>query len=357
MATETIPDVCVPAEAQAGSWRGLADRVLAGGRLTRAEGLAILACDDRELLDLLCAAYRVRYRFHGNRVHLNLLINAKSGLCPEDCAYCSQSSVSTADIPRYRLVSAEKVLEGARAAVERHARTYCIAVSGRSPGEADLEALTRVVPEVKARHRLRVCVSPGLLTAEQARRLKQCGVDRVNHNLNTSERFYPRICTTHTYQDRLDTLRAARAAGLEICSGGIVGMGEEPGDVVDMALELGRLGAEAVPVNFLNPILGTPLEGVRRLEPRYCLKALALFRLAVPRCELRMSAGREVHLGPLQPLGLYAANSMFVGGYLTTGGRAPEEDVRMIEALGFEVVVDGVHVGRDEGRGMRTESL
>jgi len=195
------------------------------------------------------------------------------------------------------------------------------------------------VPQIKARHELRICVSPGLLTFEQALRLRACGVDRVNHNLNTSRRFYPMICTTHTYQDRLDTLHAVRRAGLEICSGGIVGMGEEDADVVELALRLGELRAEAVPVNFLQPIAGTALEGVRRLNPRYCLKVLALVRLANPAGELRIAAGREMHLRSLQPLGLLAANSIFVGDYLTTKGQAPDEDYRMIEDLGFHVVL------------------
>ena len=318
-------------------WHELAGSVLEGHRLTPDEGLAILRCADDELLDLLAAAYRVRHRWFGNRVELNFLINAKSGLCSEDCGYCSQSRISTAEIPRYNLVTAEQVLDGARLAAQRHAKTYCTVISGRTPTDCELDVLGRVVPEVKARHGLKVCFSVGLLSNEQAARLKACGVDRVNHNLNTSERFYPRICTTHRYQDRLDTLRAVRRAGLEICSGGIVGMGEEDSDVVELALRLGELEAEAVPVNFLEPIAGTPLEGVGRLNPRYCLKVLALFRLANPRCELRIAAGREMHLGPLQPLGLYPANSIFVGDYLTTKGQPPEEDYRMIEALGFEV--------------------
>ncbi len=177
----------------------------------------------------------------------------------------------------------------------------------------------------------------GLLTEEQAARLKACGVDRINHNLNTSRRFYPQICTTHSYDERLATLQAVRRAGLEICSGGIVGMGEEEADVVDLALELGDLNVQALPVNFLEPIAGTPLAGKPLLNPRYCLKVLALFRLANPRSELRIAAGREMHLGPLQPLGLYAANSIFVGDYLTTKNQPPEEDYRMIEAMGFEV--------------------
>jgi biotin synthase len=331
------PTVPFPVIAPACRWCELAEQTLDGRRLTPAEGLSLLRAADEELLDVLVAAYRVRHYYFGNRVSLNFLINAKSGLCGEDCGYCAQSRVSQAEISRYPLVTAEQILAGARAAAERHARTYCAVISGRSPTEAELDVLTAVVPRIKAAHGLKVCLSIGLLASEQARRLKACGVDRVNHNLNTSRRFYPRICTTHSYDDRLGTLRAVRQAGLEICSGGIVGMGEEDEDVVELALQLGELQAEAVPVNFPLPIPGTALEGVGRLNPRYCLKVLALFRLANPRGELRIAAGRELHLGPLQPLGLYPANSIFVGDYLTAKGQPPAEDYRMIEAMGFEI--------------------
>lgn len=324
-----------------GRWHELAARVLEGRRLTDHEGLAILRSGDEELLEVLAAAYCLRYHWFGNRVHLNFLINAKSGACGEDCGYCSQSKVSKAEIPKYNLLGPEQILDGARMAARRRAGTYCIVVSGRAPSPQDLDALVEIAPQIKAAFDLKLCVSAGLLTAEQAARLKTCGVDRINHNLNTSRRFYPQICTTHSYQQRLDTLRAVRQAGLEICSGGIVGMGEEDVDVVELALRLGKLAVEAVPVNFLQPIPGTPLEGVHRLNPQYCLKVLALFRLANPRGELRIAAGREMHLGSLQPLGLYPANSIFVGDYLTTKGQTPEEDYRMIEALGFEVVVEG----------------
>jgi len=322
-----------------GRWLDLAGRVLDGHRLTAEEGLSVLRAGDDNLLELLSAAFRVRHHWFGDEVKLNFLINAKSGLCGEDCGYCSQSRVSKAEIPRYNLVDAQQILDGARISAERRAATYCIVISGRSPDDRDLDVLAQVVPQIKARHELRICVSPGLLTFEQALRLRACGVDRVNHNLNTSRRFYPMICTTHTYQDRLDTLHAVRRAGLEICSGGIVGMGEEDADVVELALRLGELRAEAVPVNFLQPIAGTALEGVRRLNPRYCLKVLALVRLANPAGELRIAAGREMHLRSLQPLGLLAANSIFVGDYLTTKGQAPDEDYRMIEDLGFHVVL------------------
>jgi biotin synthase len=339
----SIIDADVTAETSAGGrWRQLADRVLNGHQLTAEEGLAVLRSPDEEILDVLAAAYRVRRRRWGNQVRLNFLINAKSGACAEDCGYCSQSRVSKAEIPRYALVPPEQILEGAEAAFQRQAKTYCIVTSGRGPGRREMDLVEQLVPRIKRQYPLEICVSSGLLGPEQARRLKECGVDRVNHNLNTSRRFYPQICTTHTFQDRLDTLWAVRGAGMEICSGGIVGLGEEDGDVVDLALELGSLGVEALPVNFFTAVEGTPVTASAppRLTPQYCLKALCLFRLANPRADLRAAAGRELHLGWLQPLALYAANSMFIGDYLTTKGQPPTEDFAMIRDLGFEAVED-----------------
>jgi biotin synthase len=322
-------------------WHSLADRVLEGVSLTAADGLAMLRCDDAELLDLLAAAYRVRRHWCGNRVYLNYLINAKSGLCSEDCGYCSQSRVSQADIPRYRLIEFDEILAGARQAAQRGAGTYCIVISGRSPSGPELDRIADAVSQIKGECGLHICVSVGLMTPEQVRQIKAAGADRMNHNLNTSRRFYPKICTTHSYDDRLATLRTARESGLELCCGGIVGMGEDDEDVVDLALQIGQLRPEAVPINFLIPIPGTPTASIRQLNPRYCLKALCLFRMANPRGELRIAGGRELHLGSLQPLGLYPANSMFVGDYLTTHGQPPSEDYRMIEALGFDIVWEG----------------
>ncbi|MBL8827569.1 MAG: biotin synthase BioB [Planctomycetaceae bacterium] len=200
-----------------------------------------------------------------------------------------------------------------------------------------LKAIETVVPEIKRQYQLEVCTSLGLLTPDMVHRLKACGVDKVNHNLNTSAGYYEKICSTHTYQDRVDTLNALRAAGMELCSGGIVGMGESQTDVVDMALAVRTLGVESIPVNFLISIDGTPLAHRSELTPRYCLKVLAMFRFVNPTRELRISGGREVHLRSLQPLGLYAANSIFIGDYLTTQGQAPVEDYRMLEDLGFVV--------------------
>jgi biotin synthase len=318
-------------------WHSLAESVLSGGRLDRREALAVLRCPDLELLDLLAATYRVRHRYFGNTVQLYYLMNAKSGLCPEDCGYCSQSKVSDAEIPRYNLLNAEKLLDGARLAYERGSKTYCIVISARAPNEREINAITDIVPRIKQAYGLNVCACLGLLTADQAQRLKACGVDKVNHNLNTSERFYPQVCTTHSFGDRVETLRHVREAGLQLCSGGIVGMGEDDSDVVEMAFALRELAVESIPLNFLNPIEGTPLAGTDRLTARYCLKALCMMRLVNPSSELRIAGGRELHLGSLQAMGLYAANSIFVGDYLTTKGQSPDADYRMIEELGFVV--------------------
>jgi biotin synthase len=334
-------------------WQALATSVLAGRRLSHDEGLAILRSPDGELLDVLAAAYRVRRHYFGNRVQLYFLMNAKSGLCPEDCGYCSQSKVSEAEIPRYNLLNAQKLLDGARVAAERQAKTYCIVISARGPSNREMDAITTIVPQIKARYNLKICACLGLLTDEQAVRLKQCGVDRVNHNLNTSESFYGEICSTHTYADRVATLRAVRSSGMELCSGGIIGMGEQDDDVVRMAFALRDLEVESIPVNFLNPIDGTPLEGTKHLNPRYCLKVLAMFRFANPARELRIAGGRELHLGSMQAMGLYPANSVFVGDYLTTKGQAPAADYKMLEELGFDVAHNeepacALHAGHEQ---------
>lgn len=329
-------------------WHAMASKVLAGEQLTADEALEILSADDQEIVDLLAAAYRVRHHYFGRQVQLYFLMNAKSGLCKEDCGYCSQSKGSKAEIPKYNLLSREKLLDGAREATERQAKTYCIVISARSPSEKEMQAIEQIIPEIKRRYNLRICGSLGLLTPEQATRLKACGVDRINHNLNSSGGFYPEICSTHSYRDRLDTLHASRGAGLELCSGGIIGMGEGPRDVVDMALELREVGVESIPINFYNPIPGTPLadsvsqDGVSQhsgnLTPTYCLKVLAMYRLTNPDREIRIAGGREIHLRSLQAMGLYAANSIFVGDYLTTKGQLPDADHAMIRDLGFEVV-------------------
>ncbi len=318
-------------------WHALAAQVLDGHHLDRDEARAVLDSPDEELLDLLAAAYRVRHRAFGNTVQLFFLMNAKSGLCPEDCGYCSQSKVSEAEIPKYNLLSAPKLLEAARMAAAQNSKTFCIVISARGPTQREMDAVCEIVPKIKQEHDLNICACLGLLTPEQAKRLADAGVDKVNHNLNTSSRYYAEICTTHTYDDRVATLAACREAGLSLCSGGIIGMGEELDDVVSMALELRELKVESIPLNFLNAIDGTPLERTSALTPRDCLRALAMMRLVNPTAEIRIAGGRELHLRSLQPLGLYPANSMFVGDYLTTKGQLPEADEAMIHDLGFVI--------------------
>jgi biotin synthase len=270
-------------------------------------------------------------------VKLNLLMNAKSGVCPEDCGYCSQSIVSTAPIDKYSLLSSEVIVEGAHEAWRRKAGTYCIVASGRGPGARELREVTAAVRRIKEELPMKVCACLGLLTEEQALELRAAGVDRYNHNLNTSSDHYGRITTTHTYEDRVTTIEAVKRAGISPCSGCIVGMGESREQVVDVAFALRELDADSIPVNFLHAIPGTPLEGRSELDPGYCLRVLALFRFVCPTKEIRVSGGREVNLRSLQPLSLYPANAIFVGDYLTTPGQVAEADYRMIEDLGFEI--------------------
>ncbi len=322
-------------------WDTLAGDVLAGGELTAEHAAAILDVDDDDVLDLLAATYRIRRRHFGKQVQLYYLKNAKSGLCPEDCGYCSQSKVSDAAIPKYRWNTREQLLDEARKAKAANARTYCIVASGRGPSDREIEHVVQTVKDIKAELGMHVCACLGLLTGEQARRLAEAGVDRINHNLNTSRRYYDQICSTHTYQDRLDTLEVVRQSGMELCSGLIVGMGETRDDIIDVVMELKSLKVESIPVNFLHPIDGTPLATEENLDPRFCLKVLCLLRFAHPSTEIRIAGGREVNLRSMQAMGLYAANSIFVSDYLTTPGQAAEADFRMIRDLGFEVVVAG----------------
>lgn len=315
----------------------LAERVLDGGEVTEKEALSILECPDDEVLLLMHAAFQIRKRYYGKKVKLNMIMNAKSGLCPENCGYCSQSSISKAPIDSYRMVDKTTLLEGAKRAHNLNIGTYCIVASGRGPSNREVDQVVDAVKEIKETYGLKVCACLGLLKPEQAERLKEAGVDRYNHNINTSKTNHSNITTSHTYDDRVNTVETAKKSGMSPCSGVIVGMKETKQDVVDMAKSLKALDADSIPVNFLHAIDGTPLEGVNELNPLYCLKVLALFRFINPTKEIRISGGREVNLRSLQPLGLYAANSIFVGDYLTTAGQNETEDHKMLHDLGFEV--------------------
>ncbi len=322
-------------------WHEMSRRVLAGESITVEEGRSILQSSDEELLDLLAATYAVRRAHFAQIVHLYYLKNAKSGLCPEDCGYCSQSKVSDAPIERYSIANERVLMDGARKAKESHARTYCIVASGRGPTNREVDHVCNVVRKIKDELGLHICACLGLLKPDQAKKLAEAGVDRINHNLNTSRRYYEEICTTHTYQDRLDTLQVAHEAGMELCSGLIVGMGEVQQDILDAVFELRGLDVKSIPVNFLHAIDGTPLAKTEELDPRYCLKVLCLLRMAHPAVEIRIAGGRELNLRSMQAMGLYAANSMFVSDYLTTKGQSPEEDFAMVKDLGFDVVIGG----------------
>lgn len=315
----------------------LAERVLDGMDITNQEALSILECPDDDVLLLMHAAFQIRKRYYGKKVKLNMIMNAKSGLCPENCGYCSQSSISTAPINSYRMVDKDTILEGAKRAHDLNIGTYCIVASGRGPTNKDVAHVVEAVKEIKETYGLKVCACLGLLKPEQAKQLKEAGVDRYNHNINTSARNHANITTSHTYDDRANTVETVKESGMSPCSGVIVGMRETKQDVVDMANSLKALDADSIPVNFLHAIDGTPLEGVKELSPLYCLRVLALFRFINPTKEIRISGGREVNLRSLQALGLYAANSIFVGDYLTTTGQEESEDHKMLLDLGFEV--------------------
>jgi biotin synthase len=318
-------------------YSSLSEKSLAGDPLTDAECRTVLEAAHEDLLPLLSSAFRVREKAFGRRVKIHVLMNAKSGLCPEDCGYCSQSSVSTAEIEKYTWLSTEELVQGAVRAKESLALRYCLVASGRGPTDQEIEHVAEAVRAIKSAVPIEICCSMGLLTEEKAKKLKAAGVDRVNHNLNTSEEFHPEICSTHTYRDRIETIRNARSAGLEICSGGIVGMGEADSDLIAFARAVRELKCDSVPVNFLHPVPGTPMENERNLDPVRCLKILCLFRFLNPRTEIRIGGGREHNLRSLQALALYPADALFVNGYLTTPGQPAVETHRMIRDMGFEV--------------------
>ncbi len=319
------------------SWTALSDGILAGAKLSREDGLRILQSPDDQILSVLDAAFTLRKHYFGLGVTLHVIRNAKSGSCSEDCSYCSQSAKSSADISRYTLQSVEKIVEGAREAVKLEAMRYCIVISGRQPAETELEIICEAASRIKKEVSIQICTSLGLLTDVQAKRLKAAGVDRYNHNLETSSRHYGAICSTHTYEDRVATAKTVKGTGLELCSGGLIGMGETLEDRVELAFALRDVGADSIPLNFLDPRPGTELEGRPRISALDGLRTLALFRFANPDREIRIAGGREACLGALQVLALYPANSIFTTGYLTTGGQGHSADMTMIQSAGFHV--------------------
>jgi len=318
-------------------YQSLTDLSLAGDQLDVDTAVRLLQDPEIDLLSLLHAAYDVRKAQWGKSVSIHIINNAQNGHCPEDCNYCAQAKTSTSDIEEYTIKPDDEILEEARRAYEAGAFRYCMVFSGRGPSQKRVERLASLIQQIKATYPIEVCVSTGLVDEDGAAKLKEAGLDRLNHNLNTSEAHYPNICTTHTYNDRLATLKAAQKSGIGLCSGAIIGMGETAGDVVEIATRLRELEAVSIPVNFLIPIPGTTLRTFTPLNPEYCLRILSVFRLLNPKCELRAAAGRELHLRQLQVMALYPANSLFMEGYLNTTGNSAIQTLQMIKDAGFTI--------------------
>ncbi len=318
-------------------WSDIADMALSGNPLHREDAEAVLKAPNDELLDLMHAAFRVRQAYHGRGVRIHVLQNAKLGACPEDCGFCSQSSRYDSGVGRQKLQTVDEIVAGAREAAALGAVKYCIVTATRGPSERDLDTICTAVEQIKAECNINICTSLGLLKEGQAERLKAAGVTRFNHNLESSREYFGQVVGTHTWDDRVATVQRAKAAGLEACCGGIIGMGESLDDRLDLAYALRDLEVESIPVNFLDPRPGTPMGDLPRLTPAECLKTLAMMRFVNPTRDIRIAGGREVNLRSMQALALYPANSLFVDGYLTTPGAGAEHDLQMIRDAGFEV--------------------
>jgi biotin synthase len=321
------------------SFDQLAASVLAGKPATEDDALAVLRAHDDELLDVVAAAGRLRRQHFGNTVKVNYLVNLKSGLCPENCNYCSQSLGSTADILKYKWLDTEEALEQATAGLRGGATRVCMVSSGRGPTNKDVERVADMVGSIKAEHPgVEICACLGLLKDGQAERLHDAGVDAYNHNINTAESHHDTIVQTHTYADRVDTVGKVKSAGLSACSGLIAGLGESDEQLVEALFALRELGSESIPVNFLMPFDGTPYENTWELSPIRCVRILAMARFVCPDREIRIAAGREMHLRSLQAIALHVANSIFLGDYLTSEGQDAAADLELIHDNGFVVL-------------------
>ncbi|MHC1566387.1 MAG: biotin synthase BioB [Candidatus Syntropharchaeia archaeon] len=309
-----------------------------GEEITFKESLQLLELSGADVMDLFSAANRAREKHFGKKIGLCAIVNAKSGRCPEDCAFCAQSSRHNTQIQIYPLIGEEKMLKAAREAKKAGANRFSIVTSGRSLGSKELERIVDAIRMIKKETNLHICASLGFLDEEKAEILKDAGVERYHHNLETSESFFSRICTTHSHTEKKKTIISARNAGMEICSGGILGMGESRKDRIEMAFTLRELKVNSIPINILNPIRGTRLENAQPIPPMEILKTISVFRLILPDKEIRLAGGREINLRDLQSLAILAgANGIMIGNYLTTPGRDPEEDIRMIRDLDLEV--------------------
>ncbi|HET6515779.1 MAG TPA: biotin synthase BioB [Thermodesulfovibrionales bacterium] len=318
---------------------GLEEKVLSGFQLSQREAfsLASVRTTDAELHRLFFAAARVREHFRGKRIDLCSITNAKSGACSEDCSYCAQSAKSNAKIPVYPLVSEEAVIEKALEAKEAGVKRFCIVTSGKKAGEKELKAIAATVKKVRQTGLL-PCATLGLLDRDELSLLMESGLERYHHNLETSERFFSEVCSTHSYSEKMKTIEAAKSVGLSLCSGGIFGLGESWQDRVEMAFALRDLDVDSIPINFLIAVKGTPMEQREPLHPLEALKVISLYRLILPEKEVRVCGGRRQTLGEFSPMVFMAgADSVLTGNYLTTTGITYEDDIRLIKTCGLEV--------------------
>jgi len=322
----------------------LSNKIINGYQINREEALRLTEIEGEENILSLCEyADKIRQSCCGNIVDLCSIVNIKSGNCSENCSFCSQSAHHQGeDSPIYGLKSTEEILEYAKAADAAGAKRFCLVSQGRgikynSPKSNEFEEILTTVKEIIAQTNLKPCCALGEVTLEQAQALKEAGVTRYNHNLESSANFYDKIVTTHTWQDRVNTVKNLKQAGIQACTGGIMGMGETWTDRVDLAMSLRELEVESVPINLLNPREGTPLGNEQKLTPLEAVKAIAIFRFILPTQILRYAGGREAVLGEWQRQGLKSGiNAMLIGNYLTTLGQSPEDDHAMLAELGLE---------------------
>ena len=313
----------------------LEEKVLGGSHVTKEDALYIADVSGTELFELFASANKIRNHFMGNNVGLCSIVNAKSGACPEDCSFCAQSSKSKAKIEVYPLLSKEIIIQKAREAKKSGTIRFSIVTSGKRISELNLLETEDMIAEIREIG-LIPCASFGMLGEKELSILRSAGLDRYHHNLETSEGFFSRICSTHSYADKLRTINAVKSVGLSICSVGIFGMGESWQDRIDMAFLLRELDVDSVPINFLVPIKGTPFDNREPLHPFEALKIISLYRYIFPQKEIRICGGRMQILGEFNSMVFLAgADSLLIGNYLTTSGRNYEDDFKLIEIYGL----------------------
>jgi biotin synthase len=299
--------------------------------------LSLSQLEGHEILELIAVANSQRIQSRGNRVDLCSIVNAKSGSCPEDCSFCSQSASSRTDMESYPLLSGDKILKAALSAKEQGTKRFCIVTSGRKTSGKELDQICHYISEIR-NIGLLPCATLGMLGVSELKALKDAGLHRYHHNLETSESFFREICTTHTYREKVKTIEAAKSLELSLCSGGIFGLGELWEDRIDMAFALKALDIDSIPINFLAPISGTPMGDRNLLDPLEALKIIAVYRLIMPGTEIRVCGGRPGTLRELQPYIFFAgADGLLIGNYLTTPGRDPRDDLQMMKDLGLEI--------------------